>query len=46
MARESGAPSLMRSQSPAQSERIRGSLMRTESRRTASPAERPLVIKS
>src|SRR5688572_11952096 len=46
MARESGAPSLICSQRPTQRARWRGSLMRTESRRTASPAERPLLSRS
>ena len=38
MARESGAPSLRRAQSPSHRVRRRGSLMRIESSRTASPA--------
>ncbi len=46
MARESGAPSLRRSQRPPQRARRAGSLRRTESRRTASPAESPLLVRS
>jgi hypothetical protein len=46
IALERGAPSLIRSQRPAHSVRSRGSLIRTDSSRTASPAESPLDIKS
>ena len=46
MARESGAPSLRRSHKPPLRVRSPGSLMRTESSRTASPADMPLVRRS
>src|SRR5208282_666524 len=46
MARDSVAPSLIRAQRPPQSVLWRGSLMRIDRSRTASPAERPLVVRS
>jgi len=46
MARESGAPSERRPQSPSLRARSRGSFILIERSRTASPAERPLEVRS